>query len=174
MLQKVVAAATEAFSPASSAAAAAAAAAAVGQQRGGVPSTPPQLRHVRALMDQLTAEDFSGLLDPAAAVDRWRRAGSAWEGRGGGGDGSSSGSTDSDDDNGSRLADAPPGAIYYQHVADSLTFSMGVFVLPPYSSIPLHDHPNMCVLSRVLCGDLQVRSFDLVGYVERSTACMTA
>lgn len=38
---------------------------------------------------------------------------------------------------------------------------MGVFVFAPYSRIPLHDHPEMCVLSRVLYGDLQRVSLDL-------------
>ena len=31
----------------------------------------------------------------------------------------------------------------------------------PHARIPLHDHPNMCVLSRVLYGDLQRLSLDL-------------
>lgn len=38
---------------------------------------------------------------------------------------------------------------------------MGVFIFPPLSKIPLHDHPGMCVLSRVLYGELQRKSLDL-------------
>jgi len=38
---------------------------------------------------------------------------------------------------------------------------MGIFVFPPHTKIPLHDHPGMCVLSRVLYGDLQRLSLDL-------------
>lgn len=38
---------------------------------------------------------------------------------------------------------------------------MGIFVFPPYAKIPLHDHPGMCVLSRVLYGDLHRMSLDL-------------
>ena len=38
---------------------------------------------------------------------------------------------------------------------------MGIFVFAPHSRIPLHDHPEMCVLSRVLYGDLQRTSLDL-------------
>jgi hypothetical protein len=34
-------------------------------------------------------------------------------------------------------------------------------VFAPYARIPLHDHPGMCVLSRVLYGDLQRFSLDL-------------
>jgi hypothetical protein len=41
---------------------------------------------------------------------------------------------------------------------------MGIFVLPPYAKIPLHDHPDMCVLSRVLYGDLERMSLDLVAH----------
>jgi PCO_ADO len=40
-------------------------------------------------------------------------------------------------------------------------YSIGIFVFPPFSRIPLHDHPEMCVLSRLLYGDLQCLSLDL-------------
>ena len=38
---------------------------------------------------------------------------------------------------------------------------MGIFVFPPHAKIPLHDHPGMCVLSKVLYGDIQRLSLDL-------------
>ena len=38
---------------------------------------------------------------------------------------------------------------------------MGVFVFPPHAKIPLHDHPGMCVISRILYGDIHRRSLDL-------------
>lgn len=37
-----------------------------------------------------------------------------------------------------------------------------IFILPPGASIPLHDHPEMSVVSRVLYGDLHVRACDIV------------
>ena len=37
---------------------------------------------------------------------------------------------------------------------------MGIFVLPTGASIPLHDHPGMIVVSRLLVGQLHVRSYD--------------
>jgi hypothetical protein len=40
-------------------------------------------------------------------------------------------------------------------------YSMGIFVFPPHARIPLHDHPGMCVLSRVLYGDVRRLQLDL-------------
>ncbi|CAM9917132.1 unnamed protein product [Ectocarpus sp. 6 AP-2014] len=40
-------------------------------------------------------------------------------------------------------------------------FEMTVFVLPKGGEIPLHDHPNMAVLSRILFGTLDVASYDM-------------
>uniref|UniRef100_A0A7S0LJF8 Cysteine dioxygenase n=1 Tax=Coccolithus braarudii TaxID=221442 RepID=A0A7S0LJF8_9EUKA len=55
----------------------------------------------------------------------------------------------------------PPGKIGYQHVYSDARFSMGIFVLPAGSSIPLHDHPHMTVLSKLIFGALHVTSYDL-------------
>jgi len=53
--------------------------------------------------------------------------------------------------------------VRYLHVDEQpMKYSAGVFVFPPHSIIPLHDHPGMCVLSRVLYGDLQVKSYDWI------------
>jgi len=40
-------------------------------------------------------------------------------------------------------------------------YSIGIFVFAPHARMPLHDHPGMCVLSRVLYGDLKRLSLDL-------------
>ena len=50
--------------------------------------------------------------------------------------------------------------IHYLCVVEEEDFHVGVFVLPPKARIPLHDHPGMCVLSRLLCGSLNVKDFD--------------
>jgi len=52
--------------------------------------------------------------------------------------------------------------VRYLHISEIPDqYSIGIFVFAPYSRIPLHDHPDMCVLSRVLYGDLQRTSLDL-------------
>lgn len=40
-------------------------------------------------------------------------------------------------------------------------YSMGIFVFPPHAKIPLHDHPGMCVMSKVIYGDLHRLCLDL-------------
>lgn len=53
--------------------------------------------------------------------------------------------------------------VRYLHVKEvPHKFSAGIFVFPPNAEIPLHDHPDMVVLSRVLYGDLRVQSFDVL------------
>jgi len=50
--------------------------------------------------------------------------------------------------------------IEYMHLYEDANVSMGIFCLPKNSTIPLHNHPGMSVVSRVLYGDLHVTSFD--------------
>lgn len=67
-----------------------------------------------------------------------------------------------------ELVDPPPSKergtnivryIHLNEVPDQ--YSMGIFIFPPHAKIPLHDHPGMCVLSRILYGDIQRLSLDL-------------
>ncbi|CAM9687396.1 unnamed protein product [Scytosiphon promiscuus] len=46
-------------------------------------------------------------------------------------------------------------------VDDEACFEMTVFVLPRGGEIPLHDHPNMAVMSRILFGSLEVDAYDM-------------
>uniref|UniRef100_A0AAV1U4H1 2-aminoethanethiol dioxygenase n=1 Tax=Peronospora matthiolae TaxID=2874970 RepID=A0AAV1U4H1_9STRA len=52
--------------------------------------------------------------------------------------------------------------VHYQHVYEDKTFSIGIFILPPGVRIPLHDHPGMSVISRVLYGSVHIQAYDLV------------
>lgn len=50
----------------------------------------------------------------------------------------------------------------YLHIAEVPDqYSIGIFVFGPNARIPLHDHPDMVVMSRVLYGDLHRLSLDL-------------
>jgi len=52
--------------------------------------------------------------------------------------------------------------VRYLHIAEVPDeYTIGIFVFGPHEKIPLHDHPEMCVLSRVLYGDLERLSLDL-------------
>ncbi len=50
--------------------------------------------------------------------------------------------------------------LHAREVADKYT--VGIFIFPPGASIPLHDHPSMVVISRVLYGELRVKSYNVV------------
>nr|XP_056706160.1 2-aminoethanethiol dioxygenase [Euleptes europaea] len=53
---------------------------------------------------------------------------------------------------------APP--VSYMHICETEGFSMGVFVLRAGACIPLHDHPGMHGLLKVLYGTLRIACFD--------------
>lgn len=60
-------------------------------------------------------------------------------------------------------ADDGSDIVRYLHVKEvPCKYSAGIFVFPPNTCIPLHDHPDMVVISRVLYGELKVQSYDVL------------
>ncbi len=53
--------------------------------------------------------------------------------------------------------------VRYLHISERESlYSVGIFVFPPHSKIPLHDHPRMAVLSRILYGSITSKCYDLI------------
>lgn len=52
----------------------------------------------------------------------------------------------------------PP--VTYMHICETDQFSMGVFLLKSGASIPLHDHPGMYGMLKVLYGKVRITCFD--------------
>uniref|UniRef100_A0A1A8N1R5 2-aminoethanethiol (Cysteamine) dioxygenase b n=1 Tax=Nothobranchius pienaari TaxID=704102 RepID=A0A1A8N1R5_9TELE len=60
---------------------------------------------------------------------------------------------------------APPyhhgvSPVTYMHICETDQFSMGVFLLKTGASIPLHDHPGMHGMLKVLYGKVRISCFD--------------
>ncbi|KAJ3238659.1 hypothetical protein HDU81_007397 [Chytriomyces hyalinus] len=51
--------------------------------------------------------------------------------------------------------------IEYYHIWGSQSMTMCLFVLKKGSTLPIHSHPNMTVFSRVIHGDLHVKTYHL-------------
>ena len=68
------------------------------------------------------------------------------------------------------------GACTYLGIVEHADYAIAAFVLAPHAKIPLHDHPHMTVLSRVVRGSLHVTSFDVGadGKARRSSSIMTS
>lgn len=45
------------------------------------------------------------------------------------------------------------------HVCDDKKFEINIFLIPKGKMLPLHDHPGMAVISKVLAGTVRTRSF---------------
>uniref|UniRef100_A0A8C6TL42 2-aminoethanethiol (cysteamine) dioxygenase a n=1 Tax=Neogobius melanostomus TaxID=47308 RepID=A0A8C6TL42_9GOBI len=66
-------------------------------------------------------------------------------------------------------AQNPP--VTYMHICETPVFSMGVFLLRSGASIPLHDHPGMNGMLKVLYGKVSVRCFDKLDSEDVPSLC---
>ncbi|XP_026875420.2 2-aminoethanethiol (cysteamine) dioxygenase b [Electrophorus electricus] len=55
----------------------------------------------------------------------------------------------------------PP--VTYMHICETDSFSMGVFLLKHGTCIPLHDHPGMYGMIKVIYGKVRISCFDRLG-----------
>ena len=50
---------------------------------------------------------------------------------------------------------------FCMHIVETNNFHVSIFIIPRNSKLPLHDHPNMSVLSKVIKGTLKMKSYNI-------------
>ena len=106
----------------------------------GTAATVDDVSAIAPLMDRITPEDL-GIVPPTRAANHLtaRRFGRPRTGP--------------------RALDPP---LEYLKLHENAAFTMGVFCFPERVTMPLHDHPGMTVVSKLLYGRMRVRSYDWV------------
>eukprot|EP01132_Coremiostelium_polycephalum_P007644 gene7644-9402_t len=52
--------------------------------------------------------------------------------------------------------------VYYYPLIESQHFTLAIFAFPPHTQMPIHDHPEMSVLSKVIYGSPTIKSYDWI------------
>ncbi|CAL1356644.1 unnamed protein product [Linum trigynum] len=60
--------------------------------------------------------------------------------------------------------------VSYTTIYQSTNFSLYIFFLPAGGVIPLHNHPGMTVFSKLLLGEVHIKSYDLVDCQQASSS----
>ena len=107
------------------------------------PSSPEAVENARTVLDMITPSDV-GLECEAQAVRVWRRPRVL---------------------NRKTVLHSSP-AIRYRHIYECKSFSIGIYCIPASSIIPLHNHPGMTVLSKLLYGKVHVKAYDWIDIEE--------
>lgn len=55
---------------------------------------------------------------------------------------------------------------FCMHIVETNNFHVSIFIIPKNSKLPLHDHPNMSVLSKVIKGTLKMKSYNIEKKIE--------
>ncbi|KAL6655774.1 hypothetical protein ACP70R_006600 [Stipagrostis hirtigluma subsp. patula] len=103
------------------------------------PISTEAVDNVRAVLDMITPSDV-GLECESQAVRVWGSPRAL---------------------NRKRIFHSSP-TIRYRHIYECKSFSIGIFCIPASSIIPLHNHPGMTVLSKLLYGTAHVKSYDWI------------
>lgn len=114
------------------------------------PISEEALERVRALLDEIRPLDV-GLDNEAQIARNWNNSARQPNGRRG--------------RNGANQYASP---IKYLHIHECESFSLGIFCMPPSSVIPLHNHPGMTVLSKLLYGRLHTESYDCIDIADQT------
>ncbi|CAM0954606.1 unnamed protein product [Alopecurus aequalis] len=105
------------------------------------PISEEALQRVLTLLDEIRPSDV-GLEQEAQIACNWNNPTCATNGE--------------TEPNGTNQC--PP--IEYLPIHECESFSMAIFCMPPSSVMPLHDHPGMTVLSKLLYGKMHAESYD--------------